>query len=122
MQTILDPAEKAIDYAAELSVQLKKGLLTQCVLYITEKPAYSSEIIKGLERVELDIVEGTIYPLLSRLAKDGLLIHEWQESTQGPPRKYYQITDYGRAVRNYLNSSIDKLNNAIKQLEGNPQP
>jgi PadR family transcriptional regulator PadR len=107
----------AQNYAGELTVQLKKGLLTNCVLCITEGPIYTSEILNILKSAGLDIVEGTIYPLLSRLARDGLLIHEWKESPQGPPRKYYQITDYGRNVRNHLTASIEKLNNVLKQLE-----
>ncbi|MCL1839435.1 PadR family transcriptional regulator [Candidatus Saccharibacteria bacterium] len=117
MDTIQDPIESAVDYASDLTVQLKKGILTQCVLLVAEKPVYTSEILAELERAELDIVEGTIYPLLSRLAREGLLIHQWQESPQGPPRKYYQISDYGRNVRAHLTTSIRKLNKVIKQLE-----
>ena len=117
MDITLDPIESAQDYAADLTVQLKKGLLTQCVLLVAENPVYTSEILTELERAELDIVEGTIYPLLSRLAREGLLMHQWQESSQGPPRKYYQITDYGKAVRTHLAASILKLNKVIKQLE-----
>jgi PadR family transcriptional regulator PadR len=117
MQTIIDQRQDAEDYAGELTVQLKKGLLTQCILLVTEKPLYTSEIIAELNGAALDIVEGTVYPLLSRLSRDGLLVYEWQESPAGPPRKYYQITDYGRGVREYLASSIEKLNQVIKQLE-----
>ena len=119
MNTTYDPTEPAENYASDLTVQLKKGLLTQCVLLTADDPIYASEILAKLEKAELDIVEGTIYPLLSRLARDGLLVHEWQESTQGPPRKYYQITDYGRAVRAHLATSIHNLDNVIKQLERN---
>ena len=117
MDTTTSKLEDAAAYAAELTVQLKKGLLTQCVLQVTEKPAYASEILASLASAELNIVEGTIYPLLSRLSREGLLAHHWQESTQGPPRKYYQITDYGKAVRTHLAESIVKLNKVIKQLE-----
>jgi len=120
MDIILDPIETAEDYAGDLTVQLKKGILSQCVLLVAEKPVYTSEIIAELERAELDIVEGTIYPLLSRLAREGLLTHQWQESRGGPPRKYYQITDYGRTVRVHLATSIRKLNKVIKQLERKP--
>jgi PadR family transcriptional regulator PadR len=117
MDTILDTTENAADYAADLTVQLKKGILTQCVLLTAEHPFYTSELLAKLESAELDIVEGTIYPLLSRLSREGLLAHEWQESKGGPPRKYYQITDYGQAVRAHLTTSIKKLNKVIKQLE-----
>ena len=117
METIIEPVESAANYAANLTVQLKKGLLTQCVLLVAENPVYTSEILDRLEREELDIVEGTIYPLLSRLARDGLLVHEWKESQQGPPRKYYKITNYGQAVKQELAASIKNLNKVIKQLE-----
>lgn len=116
MQTIIDQRESAVDYAGELAVQLRKGMLTQCVLLVTEEPRYTSEILSELNGAELDIVEGTVYPLLSRLSRDGLLRHEWQESPAGPPRKYYQITDYGREVREHLAGSIIKLNNTIERL------
>lgn len=106
-----------MDYATELTVQLRKGLITQCVLYVTEKPVYASEIITSLQGAELEIVEGTVYPLLSRLSRDGLLAHQWKESQQGPPRKYYQITDYGKEVRSHLAESISKLDKVLKKLE-----
>lgn len=117
MQTIIEQRERAVDYAGELAVQLRKGMLTGCVLFVTEEPRYTSEILGELGAVGLDVVEGTVYPLLSRLSRDGLLRHEWQESPAGPPRKYYQITDYGREVRGHLAQSIIKLNSAIMQLE-----
>ena len=62
------------------------------------------------------VVEGTIYPLLSRLQKDGLLSHEWQESEQGPPRKYYSITDFGTKVLANISEEIEKLNKTINEL------
>lgn len=62
------------------------------------------------------VVEGTIYPLLSRLQKDGLLSHEWQESEQGPPRKYYKITEFGEEVMKAVREDIQNLNNTIKKL------
>ena len=117
MDTITEPTESALDYAGELTVQLRKGVIAQCVLLVTEEPAYASEIITKLEEADLDVVEGTIYPLLSRLSRDGLLIYQWQESAQGPPRKYYQITDYGKEVRVHLGASIAKLNQVINKLE-----
>jgi len=116
MDTIVDQTQSAIDYAGELTVQLRKGFIVECVLLVAEHPAYASEIITKLEEAELDVVEGTIYPLLSRLSRDGLLVHQWQESPQGPPRKYYQITDYGKAVRIHLAESMTKLNQVIKSL------
>ncbi len=61
-------------------------------------------------------MEGTIYPLLSRLQKDGLLVHEWQESEQGPPRKYYKITEFGAEVANQVTTKIAALNATLKKL------
>lgn len=80
-----------------LAVQLRKGFLAYCVLKVcSHEPVYTSDIIRKLREAELVVVEGTIYPLLSRLQRDGLLRHEWRESEQGPPRKYYAVTDAGR--------------------------
>ncbi len=109
----------ALDYATELVVQLRKGLLIHCVLLVTENPVYASEIISSLQQADLNIVEGTIYPMLSRLSRDGLLLYQWRESQQGPPRKYYQITEYGREVRSHLSEFIHQLNNVIIKLERN---
>lgn len=107
----------ANDYAEALATQLRKGFLAYCVLRVcSHQPKYTSDIIKHLQSAELVVVEGTIYPLLSRLQKDGLLAHEWQESEQGPPRKYYRITDYGHEVADYIEQDINSLNKTLKKL------
>lgn len=104
-------------YAEQLAVQLRKGFLAYCVLKVcSEKPVYTSDIIRKMREAELVVVEGTIYPLLSRLQRDNLLTHEWQESEQGPPRKYYKTTDYGHEVITYTATKITKLNNTLKKL------
>lgn len=104
-------------YAAQMSIQMRKGFISFCVLKVcSKKPVYTSDIIKELRLAEMVVVEGTIYPLLSRLQKDGLLIHEWQESEQGPPRKYYSITEYGTKVMELVEQNITNLNNTIKKL------
>lgn len=104
-------------YAEALATQLRKGFLAYCVLRVcSHAPKYTSDIIKHLLAAELVVVEGTIYPLLSRLQKDGLLTHEWQESEQGPPRKYYRITDYGHEVMVAMESDIDALNTTLRKL------
>jgi PadR family transcriptional regulator PadR len=77
---------------------------------------YTSDIIRRLSEAELVVVEGTIYPLLSRLQKEGLLTHEWQESDQGPPRKYYKATDYGLEVMHHTTKKISTLNATLKKL------
>ena len=104
-------------YAEQLAVQLRKGFLAYCVLKVcSSEPVYTSDIIRRLSDAELVVVEGTIYPLLSRLQKDGLLTHEWQESEQGPPRKYYRITGFGSDVLTHVTKKIATLNTTLKKL------
>lgn len=109
--------ENSEHYAEQLATQLRKGFLAYCVLKVcSHQPKYTSDIIAELRGAELVVVEGTIYPLLSRLQKDGLLEHEWQESEQGPPRKYYKTTDYGDAVMSQVATRIEDLNKTLKKL------
>lgn len=104
-------------YAEQLAVQLRKGFLAYCVLRVcSREPKYTSDIIGQLRGAELVVVEGTIYPLLSRLQKDGLLTHEWQESEQGPPRKYYRTTEYGAEVADQVEKKINALQSTLKKL------
>lgn len=104
-------------YAEQLATQLRKGFLAYCVLRVcSREPKYTSDIIMQLREAELVVVEGTIYPLLSRLQKDGLLAHEWQESEQGPPRKYYKTTAYGDEVVRHVGQKIAELNTTLKKL------
>ena len=113
-----DLGRRADTYAEQLATQLRKGFLAYCVLLICGDSAkYTSDIILQLRGAELVVVEGTIYPLLSRLQKDGLLAHEWQESEQGPPRKYYKLTDFGRDVVARLGGHIKTLNSTLNKLE-----
>lgn len=105
------------EYAEQLAVQLRKGFLAYCVLKVcSDKPVYTSDVIRRLSEAELVVVEGTIYPLLSRLQKDGLLRHEWQESEQGPPRKYYRTTEFGEEVMAGVTQKITALNTTLKRL------
>lgn len=109
--------EEVQKYAAQMSTQMRKGFVAFCVLKVcAKKPIYTSDIIKELKDAELVVVEGTIYPLLSRLQKDGLLSHEWQESEQGPPRKYYQITDFGQEIVRVVGQEITQLNQTMEKL------
>lgn len=76
--------------------QMRKGMLEYCILLLLHKePSYASDIIQRLKEARLIVVEGTLYPLLTRLKNDDLLSYEWVESTQGPPRKYYNLTPQG---------------------------
>ena len=103
--------------ASQMSTQMRKGFIAFCVLKVcSKKPVYTSDIIKELREAKLVVVEGTIYPLLSRLQKEGLLSHEWQESEQGPPRKYYKITDFGKGVAQVVEKEINNLSATIDKL------
>ncbi|MDC0080630.1 PadR family transcriptional regulator [Flavobacteriaceae bacterium] len=98
-------------------IQIRKGLLEFCVLQIvSNKEVYASEIIEELKNSKIIVVEGTVYPLLSRLKKFNYIQHNWKESTQGPPRKYYSITDYGlEHLKELIVSWID-INSSVKKL------
>ncbi|MDR2885152.1 MAG: PadR family transcriptional regulator [Rikenellaceae bacterium] len=80
-----------------IKAQMSKGILEYCILSILSRSdAYASEIIAELKGAEMIVVEGTLYPLLMRQKNQGLLSYRWEESTQGPPRKYYSLTEQGR--------------------------
>jgi PadR family transcriptional regulator, regulatory protein PadR len=104
--------------AGQSEAQLRKGILTYAVLLLLkDDKIYTSEIIRALRQAELIVVEGTLYPLLNRLAKEKLLGYEWQESEQGPPRKYYWLTEDGQILLVSLKEAYQKLDNSIKKLE-----
>src|ERR1700733_11653305 len=95
---------------SQSETQMRKGMLTYCVLLLLKDgKVYTSEIIRALREAELIVVEGTLYPLLNRLAKEKILAYEWQESEQGPPRKYYWLTEDGEAMLANLKSVYKKL-------------
>lgn len=99
---------------------MRKGVLELCVLsVISDKEVYTSDILSALKEAQLLVVEGTVYPLLTRLKNDGVLKYRWEESTSGPPRKYYSLTDHGKEVLKILKENWDKLNNSIDKLVGN---
>jgi PadR family transcriptional regulator PadR len=106
------------DYADQLDTQMRKGFLVYCVLLICgHGNVYSSDIIRRLRNASLVVVEGTIYPLLSRLQKDGLLLHAWKESPQGPPRKYYRTSESGQKVLAELQKANKQLQATINMIE-----
>jgi PadR family transcriptional regulator, regulatory protein PadR len=95
--------------------QMRKGVLEFCILSVLKGgDAYTSEIIETLKQGKMIVVEGTLYPLLTRLKNSGLLNYRWEESTSGPPRKYYSITDEGVAFLNELKKTWDELVSAVK--------
>lgn len=97
--------------------QMRKGVLEYCILSVIKgKDAYTSDILKQLKDAKMLVVEGTVYPLLTRLKNTGLLSYRWEESTSGPPRKYYKLTDGGEKFLLELESSWSELNKAVKKL------
>ena len=97
--------------------QMRKGVLEFCILSVLkDKEAYTSEILDTLKNAKLLVVEGTVYPLLTRLKNDGLLNYRWEESTSGPPRKYYELTELGKAFLNELNSTWTELSDAVQLI------
>lgn len=98
--------------------QMRKGMLEYCVLLLLSKePSYANDIITRLKQAELIVVEGTLYPLLTRLKKNGLLSYEWRESTQGPPRKYYALTPDGSAFLLELDTAWNELARTVGLLK-----
>ncbi len=98
--------------------QMRKGVLEYCILLVLDgKPLYASDIIQELKEAKMIVVEGTLYPLLTRLKNDGLLTYKWEESTQGPPRKYYALTEEGKAFLNELHESWLELVEAVAKIK-----
>jgi len=97
--------------------QMRKGVLEYCILSILQHgDAYTSEILSTLKNAEMIVVEGTIYPLLTRLKNTGLLTYRWEESTSGPPRKYYVLTENGALFLKELDTTWSNLVNAVQQI------
>jgi PadR family transcriptional regulator PadR len=95
--------------------QMRKGVLEFCILsLLSSREAYTSDIINTLKESKLLVVEGTLYPLLTRLKNDGLLDYRWEESTSGPPRKYYKTTTQGDEFLAELKNTWDELQNAVE--------
>jgi PadR family transcriptional regulator PadR len=98
-------------------MQLYKGLLEYCVLSIlARKEAYPSEILEELKKAHMIVVEGTLYPLLIRDKNQGLLSYRWVESTQGPPRKYYYITDKGKEALSEMDDAWAEIVKSVEML------
>lgn len=96
---------------------MRKGILEYCVLSILSKgDSYAPKIIAELKEARMIVVEGTLYPILTRQKNQGLLTYRWEESPQGPPRKYYSLTPKGREALSELDSSWDELVNQIGRI------
>ncbi len=96
--------------------QMKKGVLEFCILSVLSKTEhYPSEIIDKMKQAKLIVVEGTLYPLLTRLKNDGLLSYRWEESTSGPPRKYYKLTPVGEQFLKELNITWKEMVESVNK-------
>jgi PadR family transcriptional regulator, regulatory protein PadR len=97
--------------------QMRKGILEYCILSVLSKNScYASDIIKELKEAKVIVVEGTLYPLLTRQKNAGLLSYRWEESQQGPPRKYYELTPEGKEYLADLDNSWDELVESVNLI------
>ncbi len=104
--------------AENIKSQMRKGYLEYCILLILrKKPAYASDIISELKDAKLIVVEGTLYPLLTRLKNGELLDYRWEESLQGPPRKYYDMTEKGLSFLRELELAWDEINHVVSKIK-----
>ncbi|MGP1501708.1 PadR family transcriptional regulator [Bergeyella cardium] len=100
--------------------QMRKGILEFCILsLINQKEMYVSDLMEELRNGQLDVVEGTLYPLLTRLKNGEFLSYRWEESTSGPPRKYYQITEKGKAFLLELQNTWNELTRSVNKITNN---
>lgn len=103
--------------------QMRKGILEFCILsLIDRREMYVSDLIAELRNGKLEVVEGTLYPLLTRLKNGEFLSYRWEESTGGPPRKYYQMTEKGKLFLAELQSTWDDLTESVNQITQHNQP
>lgn len=106
-----------------IKVQMRKGLLEYCILSIINKEeAYASDILETLKKANLLVVEGTLYPLLTRMKNEELLTYRWQESTSGPPRKYYALTDEGQELLTQLHEEWESIRKAVETINIEKEP
>ena len=105
-----------------MKAQMRKGVLEMCILsLLSTKEMYTSDLIDHLRNAQLVVVEGTLYPLLTRLKNEGLLEYYWQESNSGPPRKYFKLTESGQQFLGELKKSWLEINEAVSLTSQNNQ-
>ncbi len=108
---------KKVNEFDEAKAQMRRGMLEFCTLLIISRDkVYASDILKELKQADLIVVEGTLYPLLSRLKTEGLLDYAWKESVSGPPRKYYTLTAKGKEKLVQLKTTWKSLVESITTL------
>lgn len=116
----LHKKQKEIMNVENTKAQMRKGVLEYCILSILNgQDKYASEILSTLKDAKMLVVEGTIYPLLTRLKNAGLLNYRWEESTSGPPRKYYTLTETGKLFLKELDTTWDELRKATNLVTKN---
>jgi PadR family transcriptional regulator, regulatory protein PadR len=97
--------------------QMRKGVLELCILSILSRgESYTTDLINKLKEAKMIVVEGTLYPMLTRQKNAGLLSYRWEESPQGPPRKYYALTEKGRTYVSELDTSWNELVDTVKTI------
>ncbi|MDX9847347.1 MAG: PadR family transcriptional regulator [Tenuifilaceae bacterium] len=100
--------------------QMRKGVLELCILSILSRgDAYTTDLINKLKEAQMLVVEGTLYPMLTRQKNAGLLSYRWEESPQGPPRKYYNLTPQGREFLQNLEEDWDTLVETVNAIRKN---
>ncbi len=113
----MSDAKRSSPTNENVRTQLRKGVLEYCILSILARgDSYAPKIIAELKAAEMIVVEGTIYPLLTRQKNSGLLDYRWEESTQGPPRKVYNLTPKGFETLETLDKAWQELNEQITRL------
>nr|WKN37539.1 PadR family transcriptional regulator [Tunicatimonas sp. TK19036] len=101
-------------------VQMRKGILEYCILHIISRgEVYASDMLEELTSAKIMVVEGTLYPLLTRLRKAGLVDYQWVESTSGPPRKYYKLTETGQDFLTQLKTTWEELVDSTNHITTN---
>ena len=99
--------------------QMRKGILEYCILAVLSRNScYDIDVINELRKAQVIVVEGTLYPLLTRQKNAGLLSYRWEESPQGPPRKYYELTELGKIYLNDLDRVWVDLVESVNQIRG----
>ncbi|MDZ7646139.1 MAG: PadR family transcriptional regulator [Cytophagales bacterium] len=102
-------------------VQMRKGILEYCILHIISRgEVYASDMLDELTAAKMIVVEGTLYPLLTRLKNAGLLEYKWVESKSGPPRKYYTLTEEGSKFLAGLSETWEELVHSAQMIQTKP--
>ncbi len=106
------------DHLHNTQAQMRKGILEFCIMLVINKGGrlYTSDILRNLQAIDMIVVEGTVYPLLNRLKREGILDYAWEESSSGPPRKYYSLTPKGKETLKALIDSWKSLSQSISSL------